>query len=1316
MIRHSKTRKTVSCRQNHRSSGGNRWSISSLEKRVMLAADCGVVLSAAASSANPVAAEVGRASPVQADACSNIVFIDSGVESIGHLLDGIHQDHELVLLDPNRDGLSQISQTLAGRTNVGSIHIVAHGQSGQLQLGNQLVDTETVQTNQRQIKGWSRSLTADADILIYGCETGAGTQGLQFIKALAKLTGADVAASTDKTGASSQGADWDLEQHVGNIEAGLAFNVLTRQSYEAVLPITIRAAGTTGEEQMLLQIDEVTVATYNNLSTNFQQYLFDADGVNADQVRIVFTNDFYDPANGIDRNLRVDKINIDGVDYQTEAPEVFSTGTWLSVDGIAPGNRLSDTLHTNGYFQYAGSTVDPGGDPSLLVINEIHYNPGPDGVVDGDAEFLELYNSGDQTVDLGGMSFTGFDLTFAPGTTIGAGQYAIVAPSIALAQSTWGVTPIAEFAGGGLSGGGELLQLIAADGVTVIDEVDYTDDPPWTSQPDGNGPSLELSDWALDNSVATNWQASIGAPTPAAANSVFGVQPVDPITDIVVTPSVVLPNQDFSITATIEGATSANLIYKVMFGGEQSVAMTSTGGDNWTATLPGADAGTLVRYRIESDVAFAPFADSINYFGVVVSPTDVVGNELPLFQFFVDEAEFTELTTTDLALTNTKIEAVVYYNGEVIDNATVRVRGGDYSREFYPKKSLKFELPKGYDIDIGTNGVSYLVDEWGIQADFGDWSLVTPDINWDIFNAETNSITNSFFVRAEVNGDFHGVFRFQELYDGAWRDVNGISDSDEFYKAEEGAFGSYPKFDKKSPDDGDYTSIELLNDVLIQPPSDAKTAFLYDKVDIPNVVNHMALSTLMRHDDQRVQNFYMLLDDETGRWSVVEWDLDRLWVVPDDGDGGNFTTPEPINAELLNAVFEVPEFQDMYWRRMQTLVDTYLDDTTNLTNRFEELRLEIGATNSTLELAKWGRSDFFANPFWAQQFQEALDARKTAFTNEIRMPGSASGVNDIVINELHYNPLDGDAEFLELYNASATESVDLSGWTIDAVGLKIEFGTVILPGQHIVFTDNFSRFTTQHGGNPFVAQQYDGGLSGGGELVELVDLSGNVVDAVDYDDAAPWVTEPDGNGFSLSLIDPALDNNVATNWVASSQINGTPGLANDSSQQTTSVKIFAAGTSGNEILTLEVAGSQVATFKLSDFGGQAGDLSDQNYVELNWATNSLVDPGDIRINFINDRYEPAAGIDWNVAIDRIEVSGVAYQTEAPDVYSTGTYLAADGIVPGYRQSEILHTNGYFQYASIAAVNQLPTSIADLPDVAEGNSVSGNLLNDESESG
>lgn len=1080
--------------------------------------------------------------------------------------------------------------------------------------------------------------------------------------------------------------------------------------------VQLLAAGVAGTEQMQLQIDGVAVETFN-LGTGayegaFQTFNYETpDSINASQIRVAFLNDSYDPANGLDANIRLDAIIIDGVRFETEATNVLSTGTWLPEDGLVTGFRQSEYLHTNGYFQFAVQT-NPGPaplTPGSVIINEIHYNPGPDGVVDPDAEFIELYNTTSVDIDLSGASFVGFTLVFAEGTVLKAGEYGIVSPSTAIAEATWGVTPIAQFAAGGISGSGELIQLVAADG-TVIDEVNYLDQAPWVATPDGNGPSLELRDPALDNSVASSWAASIGSPTPGAVNSVFGQQSESPISNIVVTPEVVLPGQAFDISANIVGATTATLIYKVGFdGAEQSIAMTNVG-QKWTATLPGQSAGELIRYRIVSDVAVAPFNDTINYFGLVVAPTDIVDNQLPVFQFWVNEAQFTELTTTELALTNTKIPAVIAFGNKVYDNATVRVRGGDFSRLNHPKKSLKFELPKGFTIDIGTEG-SHPIDEFGVNADFSDWSVVTPDISWDVFNAETDSFTSSFFMHVRRNSGFHGVFRFQELYDGAWREAAGFNGADEFYQAAGDGFGPVLGFDKEDPDDGDFTSIQKLNDVLNTAPSATKTAYLYRHIDIPALVNHMALSTLMRHDDQAGQNFYMWLDADTQTWKIVEWDLDRTWVFPADGNGGTFTTPEPISALLLNSIFEVPEFQDMYWRRIQTLVDTYLSDD-QLINRHEELLQQIGATNSSLDFAKWNRNDVFSNRFWQEEFNQGIQLRRDAFANEARMPGTASGNYNIVINELHYNPLEGQAEFIELFNNS-TESVDLSGWKIDAIGLTIAYGTVILPGQSVVFTDNYVQFKSQYKGNIFVGGQYSGGLSGSGELVTLVDKAGNVVDSVEYDDAGAWPTSPDGGGFSLALSNPSLDNSLATSWTASIQANGSPGLSNSTIIQPNTINIFAAGQTGNEVVSLEVAGQVVATYLLSDFGGQAGDLANRRFVTLSYVSPTPLAASDIRINFLNDAVDAATGADNNVAIDRIEIDQTIFETEAADVFSTGTYLPADGVVPGFRQNEILHTNGYFQYGA-ANLDRAPIANADTATTVQGQPVTINVLGNDSD--
>ena len=140
--------------------------------------------------------------------------------------------------------------------------------------------------------------------------------------------------------------------------------------------IEVLAAGWTGEEQMSLQIDGVTVQTWDNIggdyqTRDFEAFTYQAEGpITADQIRVVFENDFFDLDNGIDRNLTVDSISIDGEVFQTEDPSTFSTGTWLPEDGVVAGNRESEVLHANGYFEFADDSTPPPppGDGSTINV------------------------------------------------------------------------------------------------------------------------------------------------------------------------------------------------------------------------------------------------------------------------------------------------------------------------------------------------------------------------------------------------------------------------------------------------------------------------------------------------------------------------------------------------------------------------------------------------------------------------------------------------------------------------------------------------------------------------------------------------------------------------------------------------------------------------------------------------------------------------------------------------------------------------------------------------------------------------------------
>lgn len=136
---------------------------------------------------------------------SQILFIDSRVTNADSLLASIDSNIEIVWLSADRDGLEQIADALAGRSGISAVHVVSHGGPGYLSLGAGIVDTTSLASHVAQMDTIRAALTDTADFLLYGCNVAEGDAGAAFIDALAGASGADVAASTDATGAAVLG-------------------------------------------------------------------------------------------------------------------------------------------------------------------------------------------------------------------------------------------------------------------------------------------------------------------------------------------------------------------------------------------------------------------------------------------------------------------------------------------------------------------------------------------------------------------------------------------------------------------------------------------------------------------------------------------------------------------------------------------------------------------------------------------------------------------------------------------------------------------------------------------------------------------------------------------------------------------------------------------------------------------------------------------------------------------------------------------------------------------------------------------------------
>jgi hypothetical protein len=157
-------------------------------------------------------------------------------------------------------------------------------------------------------------------------------------------------------------------------------------------------------------------------------------------------------------------------------------------------------------------------------------------------------------------------------------------------------------------------------------------------------------------------------------------------------------------------------------------------------------------------------------------------------------------------------------------------------------------------------------------------------------------------------------------------------------------------------------------------------------------------------------------------------------------------------------------------------------------------------------------------------------------------------VVDIVINEINYNSsadFDPD-DWVELYNPNPV-AVDLSGWVFkdsdDAHAYEFPANTSIEAEGYLVISSDRAKFEALFPQVSNLVGNTGFGLSGGGELIRLYDASGGLIDSLSYDDTDPWPTEPDGNGPTLELNHPEMDNSLGENWHASLE-NGTPGALN----------------------------------------------------------------------------------------------------------------------------------------------------------------------------
>ena len=170
------------------------------------------------------------------------------------------------------------------------------------------------------------------------------------------------------------------------------------------------------------------------------------------------------------------------------------------------------------------------------------------------------------------------------------------------------------------------------------------------------------------------------------------------------------------------------------------------------------------------------------------------------------------------------------------------------------------------------------------------------------------------------------------------------------------------------------------------------------------------------------------------------------------------------------------------------------------------------------------------------------------YSCENTITDSSVGINyGVVINEINYRSSDlfNPEDWLELHNPT-NETIAMGLWIFKDDNnnvFTIPENTILSAGDFIVLCKDAAAFESQFPEVTNFIGDFGFGLSGGGELLRLFDSNEQLVDKVEYNDISPWPTEPDGTGPTLELINPSLENDMASNWAASNG-NGTPGEIN----------------------------------------------------------------------------------------------------------------------------------------------------------------------------
>ena len=766
-------------------------------------------------------------------------------------------------------------------------------------------------------------------------------------------------------------------------------------------------------------------------------------------------------------------------------------------------------------------------------------------------DWIELFNPSDTAVDLTGWSLTDDpgDLTKwrFPATNLAAGGFLVVFASGADRR-----TPGARLhTGFQLSAGGEYLALVRPDGVSVASEFK----PTYPRQvPD-------LSHGVVQVPAGRSWERGASGvyftqATPGAPNLGGTAIPGPVIEEARHSPQVPTDTEDLRVTAKVRASfqpvASVTVRYRVLFGAEASLPMADDGahgdgaaGDGvYGATLPAdlAAPGQMIRYRIVASDSqgttsrwplFPSPTTSPEYLGTVVQPTNLT-TRLPVFHLFVAPNQLGAIDT------ETGGRVSLFHDGELYDNVYMELRGNTSAG--LNKKSHRLEFHRGHELRHPGPGGS--VRKSALLAEYLDPAYLRQGLCFWFLDQIGVPSPFHYPVRVQLNGQFYQLAFHNDVIGQEQMERMGYDPRGALYKAVGNVtpnFASTGVFQKLEPDNDpsrtDY--LQLANGINESAPLATRRNTVFDLLDLPQVINHLAGTRWCAENDDVWANMSLYRDTfGDGLWRNIPFDMNASWgqlyggsnpleatvdgskshpLYGGSSTGGNFN-------RLYDVIVRLPETRQMLLRRQRSILDLMVQPPgTPFERRILENRV-IAMTNligpeALLDRAKWGASPWAANKTFAAGVGDLLNQfieprrRHWYQTHSITNTARPIGINNTSnagiplaqpddatpeILGVEFNPASADQaqEWGALTNRSGL-ALDLSGWRLSgAVDFTFRPGTVMPSNSVMYVSPDVRRFRARTSGprggqGLFVVGPYSGRLSARGETLTLRNAAGS---------------------------------------------------------------------------------------------------------------------------------------------------------------------------------------------------------------------------------